>query len=557
MLFFLSIMFFFNYLVSQDQQVVQPEQTDINSQGDSANQNTLLLSNVNQFNLDSSQKAMLNSIDKIVEKDIDTALKKNELIKPVAAVPVVAVKKENAPVAIKLPCKIKALCPLMDIQIKEAKLSNIIMLISKISGITILVSIKDDPLIRNIYLEKKTIEYVLEYLCEQITPKLELTTDGEKIKLLERGTVSREIYETETITLRIANINAELKKSIDNIWQAITQKNTNCVFNLDADTRKITLRATREQISDFKKFLESIDAQKNQVKLDMVLLIARSTFVQELGINWSGIYNRLSSLKGKNFGFVGLGGRLTDFPTPTQPINTTDGNLFVDPTNLAANLFNAFTDLISCGSAIASTVSSCFSTLPVVFGGPDLNTRRLNIILNAAEQESLIRIRSKPSIVISNNQLAKLLVGQSLPIYTSVQDVVQSNIRTLSQLNYKEIGLAIQILPSISSDRKFINLDIFVENAEVTSGNTLYNDTGIAQTPPVLTVLKLKNQVTLLNGQTTMIGGLNVSSSQIDTNRIPFLWKVPFFGKLFQAKAEQNSDEQAFVFITPTIIENE
>lgn len=551
MLFLIAIIFLFNHIMSQDQ-----NQTDINSQGGAAVENMLLLSNVNQFNLDASQKAMLSSIDNIVKKDIDTALKKNEGAKP--ATTVVEVKKGEAlkvapPI---VPCRIKDLCDKMDIQVKESSLSNIILLISKITGLTIVISIKEDPILRNIYLEKKTIEQVLEYISEQVTPKLEIIKDGERIKLVERGTASTPIYATETITLRIANITPELKKNIDNIWQAITQKNTNCVFNLDPETRRITIRGMPNQIEDLKKFLKSIDMPRNQVKLDMVLLIARSNFIQELGINWSGIYNRLSSLKasGKNFGFVGLGGRLTDFPTPTSPINTTDGNLYVDPNNLAANLFNSFTDFISCGTNI---VSSCFSILPIVFGGPDLNTRRLNVILNAAEQENILRIRSKPTVIVSNNQIVKLLVGQSLPIYTSVQDVVQSNIRTLSQLNYKEIGLAIQILPSISSDRKFINLDIFVENSEITSGNTTYNDTGIAQNPPVLTVLKLKNQVTVQNGQITMIGGLNIRSAQTDVNRIPFLWKVPVFGKLFQARAESSGDEQAFVFITPTIIEDE
>lgn len=553
MLFFIFIILFINFTYAGDQ-----NQTDITSQSGSAYENMLLLSNVNQYNLESSQKELLKNVRTIVDKEIGSALKKEKVTEgPKKEVPVkvtkIAEKKEEV-------CKTKELCQEVDIQIKEATTSNILLLLSKISGLTILLSSKNDPIIRNLFMQKTTIEQILEHICDQASPRLEIISAGNKIKLIEKGALveaKKDEYLTETMTLKIATITIDLKKNIENIWQAITQKNINCVINLDAETRKLTVRGTADHIKDFKKFLESIDAPRNQVKLDMVLVLANSNFVQEVGINWSGIYNRLSSLKssGKNFGFVGLGGRLTDFPTPTQPISSSDGNLYVNPTNLAANLFNSFTDLISCGSSI---VSQCFSTLPIVFGGPDLNTRRLNIILNAAEQESIVRIKSKPTVVVSNNQIVKILVGTSLPIYTSVQDVVQSNVRTLSQLNYKDIGLAIQILPTISSDRKSVNLDIFVENAEIQSGNTVYNETGIAQNPPVLLVLKLKNQVTLINGQTAMIGGLNTRSSEIQTNRIPFLWRVPFFGKLlFQARAEQSSDEQAFVFITPTIIEGE
>src|SRR5205085_2187969 len=146
--------------------------------------------------------------------------------------------------------------------------------------------------------------------------------------------------------------------------------------------------------------------------------------------------------------------------------------------------------------------------LPFVFGGPDLNLRRLNLVLNAAEREEKAKIIARPSLLVTNNQTAKMLIGQSLPLYTTVQDVIQAAVRTLSALNYKDVGISIQVQPTVSKDKKRVALDIYIEVSEVISGSTHTNGQGVAPNPPVLLLFKVKNNVLLENGQTTVIGGM-------------------------------------------------
>ena len=196
-----------------------------------------------------------------------------------------------------------------------------------------------------------------------------------------------------------------------------------------------------------------------------------------------------------------------------------------------------------------------FLKLPIVFGGPDLNTRRLNILLNAAQEEQRARILSRPTILATNNQVAKILVGTSIPIYTTVQDVVQSTVRTLNQITYKEVGISIQVLPIISKDRKTVDLEIYIELSDQKSGGTQTNSQGVNQNPPVFLTIKIKNNVILENGQTVVISGIITKRENSSTLKVPFVEKLPIIGRLFRSNANSNDETEDFIFVTPTILD--
>ena len=547
----------------------------------------LLLSNIQKYNNAQERKAQSEYITDTITKELNK-LKKEES-EQIAQICQTKAPKENIninekPIIVEESQEIEPVNhfedkELQDINItvkaKPMNIDKLLEVLSSISGVNIELdqSVSKSTKCSDIYFKNSPVANVLKQVCMQNQPELSIIKDLNKWKLLTKQKADQIItaqtknkpvtktknsknsdvkyYKQKAFSVKSANITEDFQKHAEKAWQAIVGKDTNTMFAIDQESKKIFLRGTSSQIKEFQIFLDALDQPQVRVKIDIILALMEKTASYSFGIDWSGIYNRQASIisQKKNFGFVGLGGSLYDFPTPTSPVAPVDarqtyGNLYVDPANFAINLFTSVID-----------AASSFFNLPIVFGGPDLNTRRLNLLINMAEQETGTKILAKPSLLVTNNQVAKILIGESIPIYTNVQDVVQSVVRSLATINYKDVGISIQVKPTVSKDKKFISLDIFLEASEVISGTTRVNSSGINEDPPVLLLVKIKDNIILENGQTSVIGGILQKRDEISVTKVPFLWKLPFIGQIFQGESKRHEDAENFIFITPTIIE--
>lgn len=328
----------------------------------------------------------------------------------------------------------------------------------------------------------------------------------------------------------------------------------------------VLAKGQEQAVVDLENYINLLDKPVKQIRVDAIILFAQRNYNFDIGIDWSGIYNRAQSVaaNGNPFGFVGLGGSLTDIPKPTQPVGgyytassgqpsigtSPDANLFVDPTNFALNLFNkAFT------ATTAASSGNSFVQIPFVFGGADLNLRRLNLVLNAAETESKVKIVSRPSVLTGDKQTATVNIGQQLPMQQSAINQGTGTVFKSGQVVYKSVGITLKVTPTVGTDNKTITLDVTIGDIQVISGSTQSNNDGIMTNPPVLSDLSVTNTVVLKSGQTTVIGGLATRSDRKTINRVPLLYRVPVLGNLFQASLNSDAELEQFIFITPTIIE--
>ena len=236
-----------------------------------------------------------------------------------------------------------------------------------------------------------------------------------------------------------------------------------------------------------------------------------------------------------------------------------DNNLLVDPSNFALNLFNKVFSVTNGSSA-----GNAFVQIPFVFGGADLNLRRLNLVLNAAESESKVKIVSRPSVLTGDGQTATINIGQQLPMQQAAINTSSGTVYKSGQVVYKSVGISLTVRPTVGTsntkgnkDYKRITLDIKIGDIQVISGSTQSNNDGIMTNPPVLSELSVTNTVVLKSGQTTVIGGLATTSDRKTTNRVPLLYRVPVLGNLFQANLNSDSELEQFIFITPTIVEED
>lgn len=401
----------------------------------------------------------------------------------------------------------------------------------------------------------KSAGQILKQLLPYNNPPLTLIKDGGTYQVVEESKAKEVIskmqnqLDMKTFVLENADPSNVLCEEILSFWKVATASDK--CSELEIKGAKIFARGSKDQLRKLEDFLNKIDVPTTQVKIDFVLAATDKQFGLDFGINWSGIYNRHQSIvKSKtSFGLSGLGGIVKDTPTPTKPLSETLGDLFVDPTNLAVNLSNnVFSNLLNA-SLGGNTIS-----VPIVFGGPDLNLARLNLMINAAEAEYKLKVLQRPTMITLDRETVIINLGRNIPIITNIQDSVESTVRTVSTFNYKETGVSIAVTPIVSPDKKNVSLDIVVEDSEMTSGSTRVTPTGVMTDPPVFEVLKMKSRIQLKNQQTAIAGGLSRNSEVSSKRNVPIVSKVPVFGKLFKSSSRAEQNTENFIFITPTII---
>jgi type II secretory pathway component GspD/PulD (secretin) len=469
------------------------------------------------------------------------------------------------------------------LHMKNADVKEVIGIIGKSIGIDFVIDSDVKGTLESVDLKEYDAGLALEYVCRRIKPEAAVIKLGDIWHVMPQEAAKKALADLfgkdqmyAVLPIRHASVDQQFGEKIKDIWKGIAHDDPSSHLNIDEDQKRVHIRGNRQAILELQRYIKEIDKPILQVRIDVVIVAARKDFTFEFGFDWSGMYNREQSIKNCNrrFSFYGLGGSPLDFPNPKDstdrvtpspivpsPPNTNNPNLFVDPLNFAMNLFNSGVPFYT--KDLVNRIVPGLIRVPFIFGGPDLAYKRLNVILNMAEIEEKISIISRPSILTSNNKVAKILIGQSLPLQTittqttsTTQSSDQSQL-AYNTLTYKDTGIILEVRPLVNPDKKSVFLNILVEQSVIDSGTTRVNEKGIMTDPPVISVIKTKNEVVLRDGQTTIIGGLSSRENNSTKRSVPFLSRLPLFGELFKATFDTTKETERYIFITPKIVEYE
>jgi general secretion pathway protein D len=172
-------------------------------------------------------------------------------------------------------------------------------------------------------------------------------------------------------------------------------------------------------------------------------------------------------------------------------------------------------------------------------------------IINAAANRGKAKILSRPNLMTSDNQEARLLVGQEVPILTSQSSSnVQSDSTTqiLQSVQYRDTGLVIRALPQVNSEG-LVNLELSLEISEVAPGESA----GDIQSP-TFTTRKAETSVVVHSGETLIIGGIIAESTTDNRNGVPYLMDVPVLGTLFRGTDTTRRRVELIILITPFVV---
>jgi len=175
---------------------------------------------------------------------------------------------------------------------------------------------------------------------------------------------------------------------------------------------------------------------------------------------------------------------------------------------------------------------------------------RVSAAIRAAATRGRLKVISSPHILASNNKEAKIQVGSSQPILTSTYTTTATAATNVVEgtIEYKDIGIILTVTPRIS-DGGLVAMEISIEDSTVDT-TTLGNLTFV----PVFGKRTAKTVLSILEGQTIVIGGMIQDSKNVTKSGIPFLSRIPLLGALFGTHSYTLGKTELILLMTPHII---
>jgi len=166
--------------------------------------------------------------------------------------------------------------------------------------------------------------------------------------------------------------------------------------------------------------------------------------------------------------------------------------------------------------------------------GVDINAR-----VSALQEDNKAEILSQPSVLINDNEEAKILSGKRIPINVLDQ---AGNLVT----QFFDVAVKLTVTPHINPD----NDVLMTLNPEVSdlSGEATVTGGMIILTSEVNTTLLVKD------GETIVIGGVIRSKDGLVEKKVPLLHAIPLFGRLFSYSSKSMDKTEILVFVTPHVI---
>ena len=406
----------------------------------------------------------------------------------------------------------------VSLDFQGADLRAVLRTFSEISGLNIVidpavsgsvdVALRDVPWDQalDIILRANKLGYLVDGTIVRIAPLTVLSDEeSQRRKLTDEQALAGEL---RVLTKTLSYAKAEeltplLTKS------ALSQRGT---VNFDVRTNTLIITDLPDRLTTATDLINTLDRAQPQVEIEARIVQVNKNFQRQLGVQW------------------GFNGR----------VDPALGNT----TSLAFPNSGALTGAAG-GVTGGATGTATAVNLPVAGASSGVGLRlgsvngafNLDVALTALESTGNGRVLSTPRVSTQNNVEAEIKQGTQIPIQTVANNTVT--------VQFKDAALVLKVTPQITASNTVI-MKISLENGQADFSKAV---NGI---PPINT--QSANTSVLVNdGQTTVIGGIYLSTEQYQTDRTPVLGTIPLLGWLFKRDLAKDDSTELLIFITPRI----
>ena len=411
----------------------------------------------------------------------------------------------------------------ISLDFQGADLRAVLRTFAEVSGLNIVidptiqgtvdVALRDVPWDQalDIILRANKLGYSVDGTIVRIAPLAVLAAEEK-----DRGDLAKAQADAGTISTLTRQLSYSKGEEIVAILkQASILSNRGQAF-VDARTNTLIVTDLQDRLTSVTELVNSLDRPQPQVEIEARIVQANKNYARALGVQW---------------GFLGR----------------------VDPA-LGNTTGLAFPNKGTLGGATGGTQGAAGSTVPtgVNLGAPAPTSGvglslgsvngafNLDVALTAAETSGQLRILSTPRVSTQNNGEAEITQGIQIPIQTTANNTVT--------VSFKDAALTLKVTPQITASGTVI-MKIALENSQADFSRAV---NGI---PPINTQ-RANTQVLVLDGQTTVIGGIYTSQEQTLNDRTPGLGSVPLLRWLFKRDTINDQSTELLIFITPRVIKS-
>jgi general secretion pathway protein D len=291
--------------------------------------------------------------------------------------------------------------------------------------------------------------------------------------------------------------------------QFVSEDGSIRISSVDSNNQ-LLVRARPSQWKEIEQAIKRLDNVPLQVQIEMRILEVDLTGDLQFGVQWylQGLANSTPN---------GSGGVTPGYPGAHRQIALGNGG---NQYNTADSLFYSF--LSSNG--------------------------KFQVAIQALETSSNSKTLSAPSMVVLNNQVAHIQVGDQIPInQTSIVTGLNTTGSTATSVSYIPTGVILDVQPRVNpGGLVYLNVQQQVSSIVPNSTNSQGNST--------IQQRAVGTQIAVQSGQTVLLGGLIQQNESVTDNGIPGLNRIPWVGRLFGTTDHSRNRTELIVLITPRVI---
>lgn len=319
-------------------------------------------------------------------------------------------------------------------------------------------------------------------------------------KLIEMGQVIANLDRvllTKTFTLEYARA----KEIQSALAVRLDAKKTGAIV-ADERNNQVIITAFPERMKEAEELIKGLDKKTKQVLLEAKILkiVLKDNF--DMGVNWSQILT--SAAKG----------------------SVTLAGAYAFPSGQSA---------------------------PVNFFKISGSNSHYSAVLQALQEFGETRNLSSPSIMVTNNQEARIYVGTTQAYVTTTIATGSTTSSTAAQVTFLDVGVQLVVTPTVNNDG-FVTMKIKPEVSSVDSQLTYKIAADVDNTVPIVARTTAETSVMVKDGTTIIIGGLRKDEKLKTVDKVPLLGDIPFLGAAFRKTTEKLEKNEIVVFITPHIV---
>ncbi len=163
-----------------------------------------------------------------------------------------------------------------------------------------------------------------------------------------------------------------------------------------------------------------------------------------------------------------------------------------------------------------------------------------------------VQVISAPTVMVLNNQEARLQVGDQVSVATQLstqetQDPTTGATDVVSNVELRDTGVILKVTPRVNEGGLVI-MEIEQEVSRVDQ------DASAGPLTPTIETRVITTTAAVQSGQTVALGGLIQDNKTNTKSGVPGLMSIPFLGALFRSTSDVITRNELLVMVTPRVV---